>query len=295
MKQEIIRLWSACNQKCLFCNQEENIEKKHKKQILLELLNFKKKWVEKIVISWWEPTLFKEELIFTISTSKKLWFLDIELQSNAVFLSDYKFAENLYLNWLKTAMISFHHFDSYISDELTKAIWTHKKTINWIKNLIKVWVETHINIVINKKNYTNLLEYIKFINNEFIWFKSVSFSIVVPWKLTIKNDLLAKYSDLSNYLIKAYDYCIENNIDFLNPWCWIPVCFIKDYYKYSLEYENYISWTKNDEFILWKNQINKLKSIECNKCILNNYCDWFWKWYIDLYWFEWIKPILTLN
>lgn len=291
MKQEIIRLCSACNQRCLFCNQEEKIDKKEKKQILLELLSFKKKWIERLVISWWEPTLFKEKLYFTIKTGKSLWFQNIELQSNAVLLFDYNYVNKLFELWLNYAMISLHSFDDSISDELTQSKWTFDKTILWIKNLINIWIETSLNIVINKVNYKYLIEYLIFIKKEMIWFTSISLSVVVPWKLTIKNDLLPDYNDLSLYLIQAYDFCIKNNIDFQNPWCWIPVCFVPDYYKYSLEYQNLINNNKNDEYILDKNKFNKIKSEKCGECIFDNYCLWLWKWYVEKHWFNWLIPI----
>ena len=77
---------------------------------MFELLSFRKKWVDYLVISWWEPTLFKEELFFTISTWKKIGFKHIEIQSNAVLLSDKNYVKKLYKLWLKSSMISFHSF-----------------------------------------------------------------------------------------------------------------------------------------------------------------------------------------
>jgi len=294
MKQEIIRLWSACNQKCLFCNQEEYISLKSKKEIFYELLNFRKNWVNKLVISWWEPTLFREELFFTISTWKKIGFKNIELQSNAVLLSKEDYVKNLHRLWLYSSMISLHSFDENISDDLTQAVGTFKKTLIWIHNLIKFWIVTTLNIVINKKNYRNILDYIKFINKEIKWFKWLSLSIVVPWKLTKENNILPKYSEISTYLIEAYNYCIKNNIDFQNPWCWIPICYIKEYYKYSLEYQNFKFWKKYDEFILEKNKVNKIKSEKCKECVFNDYCLWLWKWYVEIYWFEDLVPITKI-
>lgn len=294
MKQQIIRLWSACNQKCLFCNQEEKVDKKSKKYILLELLNFKRNWVQRLVISWWEPTIFRDELFFTIEIWKKIWFKDIEIQSNAVLLENYDYVKQLYDLWLNSAMISFHHFEESISDELTQAIWTFKKTLIWINNLLNIGIRTTLNIVLNKNNYKYLLEYLVYIKNNFKWFNSISLSVVVPWKLTLYNDLLPNYTDLSKYLIKWYDYCLKNNIYFQNPWCWVPICFIKDYYEYSLEYQNLSNNIKNDEFILQKNSINKVKSSSCRECLFDNYCLWLWKWYVDKYWFDWLKPILEL-
>lgn len=294
MKQEIIRLWSACNQECLFCNQEEVFEKKSKKQILYELISFKRKWVERLVISWWEPTIFKEELYFTIITWKSLGFRDIEIQSNAVLLSNYAYAKYLFDVGLNSSMISLHYFEGIVSDDLTQRKWTFAKTVSWINNLVKAWVKTSLNIVINRRNYTNILEYLYFINTHIVWFDNISLSIVVPWELTIKNDLLPRYSELSRYLIEAYDYCIQYNIDFQNPWCWIPVCFIKDYARYSLEYQNLINKNKYDEFILEKNSPAKIKSEACEKCIFNNYCLWLWRWYVGLYWFDEVKPIVNM-
>ena len=38
-----------------------------------------------------------------------------------------------------------------ISDNLTQALGSFKKTVEWIKNLINIWIKTELNIVINKK------------------------------------------------------------------------------------------------------------------------------------------------
>ena len=294
MKQEIIRLGSDCNQKCIFCNQEENIPKKSKKSILWELLEMRKRKIEDLIISWWEPTLFKEELIFTIKIWKKLWFKNIELQSNAVLLSDFNYSKLLFDVWLDSAMISLHHFEEEFSDEITQAKGTFKKTIVWIKNLINVWVRTSLNIVINRKNYKFILDYVKYIDHNIKGFDDISLSIVVPWKLTKQNNLLPKYSEIAPFLIKAYKYCIENNIEFQNPWCWIPVCYVKDFYTYSMEYSNYKSWKMYNESDLEKNKKNKIKSEKCKKCIFDKYCLWLWKWYVELYWFDDLVPIYKL-
>jgi len=292
MKQEIIRLWSACNQKCLFCNQEDIFDAKWKAAILTELLQSKKKGVQRIVISWWEPTLFRSQLEFTISTSLRLWFQEIELQSNAVLLSNKTYAEKLKSLWLTRAMISLHAFDSETSDSLTQAKWTHTLTIKWIKNLIDTWVSTTLNFVTNRFNYTQLPQYTQYMHKNIDWFSSISFSIVVPGTLTKQFDLLPKYSLIAPYLKKAYQYCIDNSIHFQNPWCGIPVCFIPEYFEYSLEYQSLRSQEQSDEFILEKNSGNKSQGPECARCHYNTSCLWVWKWYSDMYGYWELSPII---
>lgn len=291
MKQEIIRLWSACNQKCLFCNQEEIFDAKTKKSILTELVDSKRKGVERIVISWGEPTLFRAELEFTIITSQRLGFKKIELQSNAVLLSSLAYTQKLKDMGVTDAMISLHAFDDETSDTLTQAKWTHKLTLKWIKNLIEVWVVTTLNFVTNRLNYTQLESYTRDVHKNIPGFKWISFSIVVPGTLTTEFDLLPKYSEISPYLIKAYQYCIDNNIDFQNPGCGIPLCFVKDYYKNSLEYRELYSQRLDDEFILEKNSGNKSKGSQCSTCSFNNYCLWVWNGYAQKYGYEELKPI----
>lgn len=294
MKQDIIRLWSACNQKCLFCNQEDIFDVKKKKQILSELLWMKQKKVERLVVSWWEPTLFKKELLFTLSVWKKLWFKMIELQSNAVLLANNNYVLELKEKWLDTSMISLHSYDSDTSDFLTQASWTHKKTLEGIHNLIEAWIKTTLNIVINNSNYIDLLKYVQYVHENILGFSDISFSVVVPGKLTKENRLLPQYKYIAPHLIEAYQYCIENNIRFQNPWCGIPVCYVKEYYKYSLEYQNYKTWNKYDEFILNKNKWNKVKSDKCRQCIFDSYCLWVWYWYAEIHWVWDISPILKL-
>jgi hypothetical protein len=49
-----------------------------------------------------------------------------------------------------------------------------------------------------------------------------------------------------------------------------------------------------DEYVLEKNKLNKQKSEKCESCIFDKYCLWLWKWYVELYWFEWLKPIVKI-
>ena len=149
--------------------------------------------------------MFKNELLFTIETWKKIWFKQIEIQSNAILLSDINYVKKIKELWLSNAMISLHSYISDESDFLTSAPGTFNKTIIWIKNLIDEWIETTLNIVLNKVNYKSLFLYLEYINNNIIWYNDISLSVVVPWKLTKKNNLLPKYSELTKELVKWYE------------------------------------------------------------------------------------------
>jgi sulfatase maturation enzyme AslB (radical SAM superfamily) len=133
-EQIIIRLWKWCNFKCTFCNVWDNEQKIKIKESYIDILaklNYKiyhssiKKWdTVNFTISWWEPTLFKKELLFSLKCIKELaikkWIIpNIDIQTNGYNI-DLEYANILHKLWIDRAMLSFHTVNK---QSYEKIIW----------------------------------------------------------------------------------------------------------------------------------------------------------------------------
>ncbi len=277
----IIRLTDKCNEKCLFCNFQEKLPSLSFGQIKKQIRDLRQREYV-IILSGGEPTLHPD-LIKIVSFAKELGFKIIEIQTNAILLTKDKVLK-LKRAGLNRAFVPLLAYKAELFDELTQVPESWQKTLKGIKNLLAAGIETRINIVINSKNYIGLLNLTKFIHKNFPNCSGIDYSFVVSDGLALENSyLVPKMSKVIPYLLMAYKYCENNNIDFSNPGCGVPVCFLPDKYKdISLEYKLLRKNEKNND-IIERNQPNKIKLKKCQTCPDEKYCLGVWQGYIQIH------------
>lgn len=315
LKHIEINIWKACNNKCIFC-MSSNSELWDVKFIDFEklkdkLINYYNNWYISVGFLWWDVSIYpKIEDLFILC--KKLWYKEINAISNAMVFSDYTFAEKVVRAWLTRINISIHSHKPEIEDYLTKIPnWLYKK-IEAIKNfqkLHKEWLlksQLSVNIVLNQKNYKSILKTVLFFNKKllindirinFIWLDDM---IKENW-----DELKLSYSDFIPYLKKLIYISLKENIRL--TFDTIPHCIFykvgSDNYKGIIErflWEDLdtiteIDWSNNDTNFNWKEKkknLLKTQFNQCDKCIYKKNCQWVWKEYWEMYWWNEFEPIL---
>lgn len=306
-EQILIRVWKACNYKCIFCNitdiNEKNIWYKETYISLINQFHNKIKLANlskiSITITWGEPTLFKKEVMFIIKYINKycinnwidIWSVD--MQSNATLL-DYDFLLYLKKNKVDNFLVSFHAINRNIFEELlgVKYDLFFDKVVNNIKLLQSMNFNFSLNIIVNKLNHLDLMDIIHFIWIEFPWV-DVELWLVQPnwdWEKNI-DKLFIDFSEVYKNYNKAL-YLL--NFKWHHPishYCWMPLCYI-DKHSFSTEFKNNIWYIKEGIkkkfFINTMNDNSKLQIKDCNICLYNNICSWIWKNYE---WKQTLKPI----
>ena len=287
-RSEIVLLSSLCNQECLFCNAQKS-KTLSLNEIKSRLSSLKEKGINHIIFSGGEPTLYPH-IFKVINWAKKLKFAEIEIQTNALVCSQ-QFVKKLKKSGLTSAFVSLHSYKPKISDNLTGAQGNFAKTLKGINNLCKESISIIPNIVINKKNYKDLIEYVKFVMENIPTLNYISFSVVMPGGIAIDNKVVPKHSVIQPYLLKVYEYCREKGIPFIISSSGIPICLIPEFKDFSIEYKTLKFRDKRIRDSIEIDSREKVKRNDCVQCAYNNYCFGIWKNYTSLYGLTELKPI----
>lgn len=287
MKEYYLRITSLCNLDCIFCETRiGNISFDINKYLNLIYVLKKKKYT-RLIITWWEPTIYINQIIILVKYAKKLWF-SLSLHTNALSSYDINIAMAITNIWFDEIMVSFHsHIESDFEYIYNKK-WVYSKVLNWLNNLINLWNDIYLNIVANKVNYKYLENILDFINKEFSWIKIVTLSFINPIKEDDKNSLLLNKTILYNSVYEILSMSnITNKYSFKlhSDFFWIPYCiYNKDHLlKVHFEENKY-----NNDYLY--NDFKKIKY--CEWCFYYNQCKWINEKYINIFWDSEFKSVI---
>lgn len=297
MKRIDIKILFDCSNMCLFCVQWD----KRLKFWWLKLEKIKTdldKWIKDgaqwVVFTWWEPTLHKD-LISAVKYAKKIWYTNIQIQSNWRSFSDLEYCKNLIKAWVNEFWPSIHWFYPKTHDFLVQRPWAWKQVIQWLKNLHDLWQDVIVNIVITKQNYKELPKLATLL--VWLWVKQYQFAFIhILWSADKnKLDIVPKKSDAISYIKAGLDIWKKNNIICMTEA--IPYCFMK-WYERAIAESEYMPETQIfdaeqiiDSYNKYRWERWKIKWKPCQKCKLNNRCEWPWREYPEIYWWDEFKPI----
>jgi len=306
-----ISMDERCNQDCAFCvvkgenkGKFGSMSKDEAKETIKKFIDF---GGEDIVFTGGEPTL-RDDLPEIIEYAEQFNTLhSISIITNGTRISDGKYLSMLIDADKKNKMgfcFSLHSHKEKISELLTNTKGTFKKAISGIENVIRKGKRLSIYQVITSKNYKDLLEFTKFLNEKYPEIKDITFAYPFPQGNALLNDwIYVKLSSLKPYLLRVLEFLEKKNYKVSIATCGqFPLCAIPGFEEKVLnplsQSEENVSGVIGEksfhEFEMaskeWINQY-KGKSKECEKCILNKYCQGFWKKYTDLFGFDGIQPI----
>ncbi len=302
MREFILRLNLSCNQNCIFCNirgkkDEHSFNYITAKKKIDELSSNSKDLV--VLFTGGEPTL-NPYLINLIKYAKKRGIEGIGIQTNAMLCCYQYFTQRLRRSGLTHAFVPFYSSDKKTFDALTRTPGSFKHAVQGIKNLQNQGVFITFNILVNSLNYQQVPETIKFIHRNFKKVIKIdrkkninvfSFSFVQPAGLAWENRwIVPKMSKVAPYVIQAMKYCQEKNISFMNSGCGFPLCFLKGFEEYSMEYQCIQQNRKNQSNLFDYNKASKVYGKQCQICKLKKYCFGVWKSYAEIYGLDELKP-----
>jgi len=304
-----LSLLTNCDFKCPFCAKSPLPSNKKFytfKEALALIIKKKKEGYNEISFDGGEPTLIPwlDKLIYA---SFKEGYREVFLLTNASPLSD----ENK-VKSLKKAIsghkknfsisISLHSHKLKVAERLSATSGSFQRTMLGIKNLKKNGFSFIIYHLITTLNYRLLPDFASFIIQKKYPLESITFSYLFPAG-HIKNikKLYPKLSLVQPYFIKAVSKLEKAGFKVRLSSCGlIPICLLRGYEK--LYIRTFINdarkaYTtdifKSEEFPYFTksfNQLNRIKTKKCSLCILNPVCYGMWKFYIDLYGDDELKP-----
>ncbi len=277
---DLVRIGLECNQSCLFCNISDADRVQKKSEIRKKLDESVKKNYQ-VIFSGGEPTIDKDMLKIARYASS-IGFTELNIQTNATVCSDIDYAIELVLAGVNFALVSLHSDKADISDGLTRVPGSFEKTLLGIRNLLDLGVDVTLAHVINTKNHERLCSFVEFVSSRFpeIWKIDLLFN-AFRGRGAGHPELLPKLSDAAGNIEKGYAKATELGISLRNAFS-LPLCYFSFGLEDSYEYVTLKKIKEQGREMPENLKIvarEKHKSIDCQKCIYNDYCLGIWKSY----------------
>lgn len=231
-----IRLVKHCNQRCHFCNVDEhspghadNIDSVRGRVQAATAAGLRV-----VVFSGGEPTL-SEDLPAAIRAAVLAGAELVMLQTNGVLLSDLRRAQALAQAGLGLAFVSLHAADAAISDRITRAPGTHRRTLQGIDHLVSEGVQTMINCVVCTLNHADLVPLVDLVWERWrgaVWlnFSFVSPEIRIDTDLDVWRDLIPSLAQVMPDVRAALERALQHGLKFTcADRCGFPPCLLVAY------------------------------------------------------------------
>ena len=311
-KRVELYVWWTCNQKCTYCMEFPNMERKWKRkvtkhEILKDLIKYKKKGYNHVTLLWWEP--FIQEVFYdSLKIAKIMWFTTL-VTTNATTLHLDAQAKK-YLPFIDELILSVQWVDKDLQQKISRTnVLVHWNEV--FENIKKYWKGSFIksNIVITTDNLPHIPELVEFSHKHWITNIAVTYPDLDEEYYTkehLLESVAPKYSQVMQYINKAVDYSDKNKLNLKVvdiPFCIFPSNKREKYIQMTDDY-NYENRVKiSDE--LYSDNTFEDKPIErtevlpreraqvdaCNWCIYNSICWWPAKAYKNLYGYSEINKI----
>lgn len=296
MKRADVKVWFACNNMCSFCVQWDK-RFKFKPRTIVEIKNILKEefsaWAESLVFTWWEPTVHPN-LVEAIKYAREIWFKQIQIQSNGRNFAKLDYLKDLINAWATEFSPSIHWFRRDTHDNQVWSKWAWEEVVRWLINLKSLWQLIIINSVVTKSNYKEIPQLAELLIK--LWVNQFQFAFVhILWSADKnKDEVVPKKSDCMPYIHKALDIAKKAWIPAFTEA--IPYCLMQGY-EWAIS-ENIIPETtvvdaecRTESYADYRWNEWKTKRNECKSCIKNNVCEWPWKEYPLIYWWDEFVPI----
>jgi MoaA/NifB/PqqE/SkfB family radical SAM enzyme len=166
MREHVIRILHACNQRCAFCWIDFDAPTMSVEQVraaIQENLARANGRHVSIAYTGGEPTMHPQ-LLELVALAKQLGAQRVHLQTNAVKAADPKLAAKLGAAGVDEALVSLHASTAADSDRLTAAPGTFERSIAGIRNLCEAGVDVVINHVLTAQLAPRFVDFVRFVH-----------------------------------------------------------------------------------------------------------------------------------
>lgn len=277
----------TCNASCQFCSVADSAKKTTMStdQVMTKIYCARKEGFKYLGIGGGEPTI-RKDLVALVSFAKRIKFEAVRIETNGIALAYSSLCKHLVQAGLDFVKISIHGHTSKIHDALTRTPGSFKKVLKAIENLQKLKVRIEINTVINKFNYKNYADFLRF----FVRYGIGSFCFIYPVysgrmlkyhkKIGVSMQSVAPY--LKDVLKLADALEIDKALVFN-----MPPCYLGGYTSHIVELDPFntkvVAPDYTIESIDHMRFAEKIKSAQCQRCRFSEKCDGIWKQYINIF------------
>jgi MoaA/NifB/PqqE/SkfB family radical SAM enzyme len=260
--EEIVRVVFRCNQSCTFCFVSTHLPAPAPAAIEAAIVAAGRRGSARIVLSGGEPTL-SPQLLEWIRLARSVSTGRVVLQTNAVRLEDPALVAELDQAGLDEAFVSLHGATPEVSDAVTEAPGTYRRTVAGIDRLHASRIAVVLNYVICEKNRHELVAHIRHVATR--WPRAeVNLSFVGPSTDLVPREasLVPRYTDALPVIAEAIEESRRLGVSLIGfeSMCGLPLCLVPGGVR---ERDLIDVPAANNEF---------LKTDECARCALDKRC-----------------------
>lgn len=152
-----------CNQICTFCELADMDTEVEPARVREAIDKSRARGSRRLIVTGGEPTL-SPHLVDHLRYARDRGFEEIELQTNAVLLDRPGFAEALRDAGLTSAQVSMHGADAEVSDKLTAAPGTHRRTTAGVERLLEAGLRVLLNHLVFRDNCRGLVSFVDWVD-----------------------------------------------------------------------------------------------------------------------------------
>jgi MoaA/NifB/PqqE/SkfB family radical SAM enzyme len=234
--EETIRVIFRCNQSCTFCFVSTHLPPASAGAIEQAIRAAAQRGAARIALTGGEPTL-DPKIVDWVRLARSVSSGTVVLQTNAIRLSDGPLVAQLEEAGLDEAFVSLHGATAEVSDEVTEAPGTFKRTVVGIDRLHSSRIRVVLNFVVCEKNRHELVDYVRAVAAR--WPRAtVNISFVGPSTDLVPSDpsLIPRYSDALPAIAEAVLEAKRLGVSMIGfqSMCGLPLCLVPDVENLSL-------------------------------------------------------------
>jgi organic radical activating enzyme len=229
VRENIVRVNFHCNQACRFCFVSTHLPPADERAIEAAIAEIGAlKGV--LTLSGGEPTL-NPRLPRYVRLGRELGARHVELQTNAVRLTDAALARELAEAGVDLAFVSLHASIAGLSDRITEAPGTFEKTVRGIDEALRAGIKIRLNFVFCEANRADFPAYIEMVARRWpgatVTVSHVAASTdVVP----LEKALIPRYTDVMPAMAEGVRLARRLGVELtgFESMCGVPLCQVPD-------------------------------------------------------------------
>lgn len=298
-----LKLGYSCNNDCLHCvisdqrdralNKRGDINRSTQ-ECKNEIIESKKKGCMAVTITGGEPTI-RSDFLEVAEFAKDEGF-EVLLQSNGSLFKNEDFAKKS-CEFIDFFMIALHSNLKSVHDRITQREGSFEQTVLGLKNLLACRGDVGVKIVISKFNMATLLDTVKFVKDIGVEYVNIAFPHANGNAKKNFNIIVPDYSDIRDEIESIIEWA-ENEkfkVDFEEI---LPCALSKDFpLKYFADLKvvrgNGEVKQLDEDTLKWNDArvSMKRKGLICIKCVLNRFCEGYWREYVEIRGFDEFRSI----
>jgi len=285
-----------CNARCLFCSQGDFSRSLNAdlRQILRDIVRGKRSGYKRLGLTGGEP-LVRGDVLRIVAFARAAGFPFIRVQTNGIRLADRGFAEALVRAGVTYVKFSLHSRHADIHDRLLGVPGAWRKAMAGLEHLKDLKVRIGINTVLNRDNYADLPEFLRFYLKQGVSDFVVIYPIYTGNMLRNRRRMGIPLSKATPAVLESLELVANLGMDRTLLLLNVPPCFVPGYETQVIGTDRFNTVVTDPQGRRWDLDLNrdqgKVKGDVCRDCSFGSRCLGVDRGYIETWGWRGFRPI----